>query len=146
MNEEPIVKVENQILFKDMLENFNENVIIEVNSTDSGLIICDDFIKLSRLFEAASNTVIQQEIRLYAQRKNIGDDLSNPLKSYVLMPSTTITENELVLKFEEILNPPEFESAVVFSEKNTPLLIINDVKQLKANLALADYSLRIYYA
>ena len=151
MNEEPIVKVENQILFKDMLENFNENVIIEVNSTDSGLIISDEFITRGQLYAEKTGTVFYITVIFYkdystmeetsgyittvaAETEIQQDEQGNSYVNFAL----SITANE---KLEVIDNAKSF----IIQSNGKNLIICNRItEQIKTGIS--NSVIKLYYA
>lgn len=147
----PIVKVENQNLYKDMLENFNENVIIEYEAWESGLIICDELIKRGQLYTAKTGTVYYITVDFYSDFST----LENQSGYITTIPAATEAKQDeqgheyinLSLTIpggeeNDIIN--NSKSFIIQSNSDTLLICNNITEEIKTGIRQSN--IKIYYS
>lgn len=130
-----------QNIFKDQLEDFDNNIIIE--PTSSELIICENLSALSRLLKQ-SDTDETVFLRYYSQPKAENDNLSDYLVGGPQAPES-ITSTSSTIVYTLTPSNITYNSIIISTIAGKKLLILNDISAtIKAQIAAG--TLTLYYA
>lgn len=147
----PIVKVENQNLYKDMLENFNENVIIEYAAGESGLIISEEFIKRGQLYTAKTGTVYYITVNFYSDFSTL-ENQSGYITTIAAETEARQDEQGNAYINMNLTIPGDKENDIINNSKsfiiqsnNDTLLICNNITEA-IKTGIRQSNIKIYYS
>lgn len=130
------VEVENQIYLKDMLEKFNNNVIIEYKGTD--VIVCDSLVSLSRLLNQIDNHNVVK-VRFFDRAKSENDDVTTGLLSTIGIASSTLNASDIRYTLDSGVDSTEGLSMILLTANHEKLLIFNNISATMATKLASGY-------